>query len=101
MSEHPATVIPAHTLEDIAEVNATGLTPETVAEANAHPEVFANGQRAGGARAVRDLLRTGSWRPAVQAAAANLNPWTEVKVDTENPDRGALMITAGRGSSPG
>ena len=33
--------------------------------------------------------------PIFQAAAANLNPWTEVKVDTENPDRGALMIISG------
>jgi pimeloyl-ACP methyl ester carboxylesterase len=30
-----------------------------------------------------------------QAAAANLNPWTEVKVDTRNPDRGPLLITGG------
>jgi pimeloyl-ACP methyl ester carboxylesterase len=27
-----------------------------------------------------------------QAAAANLNPWTEAKVDTENPERGPLLI---------
>jgi hypothetical protein len=26
--------------------------------------------------------------PLFQAAAANVNPWTEVKVDTGNPDRG-------------
>jgi hypothetical protein len=26
--------------------------------------------------------------PLLQAAAANLNPWTEAKVDTKNPDRG-------------
>ena len=25
--------------------------------------------------------------PLSQAATANLNPWTEVKVDTDNPDR--------------
>src|SRR5256884_5484260 len=30
-----------------------------------------------------------------QAATANLNPWTEAKVDTENPDRGPLMLIAG------
>src|SRR5204863_3076320 len=29
--------------------------------------------------------------PLFQAAAANLNPWTEVKVDTANPDRGPLL----------
>jgi len=227
MSEHPATVIPAHTLEDIAEVNATGLTPvvfihglwllpsswdrwaqvfkaagyapitpgwpddpETVAEANAHPEVLANktvgqvadhyaeiigkldkrpavvGHSFGGLLAMivagrglsaatvaidaapfrgvlplpisalrsaapvltnpanrhkavpltyeqfryafanavseqeaHELYETycvpAPGAPLFQAAAANLNPWTEVKVDTENPDRGALMIISG------
>ena len=30
-----------------------------------------------------------------QAAAANLNPWTEAKVDTENPERGPLLIISG------
>jgi pimeloyl-ACP methyl ester carboxylesterase len=30
-----------------------------------------------------------------QAAAANLNPWTEAKVNTENPDRGPLLIISG------
>ena len=34
-------------------------------------------------------------KPLFQAAAANLNPWTEVKVDTENPDRGPLLIISG------
>lgn len=33
--------------------------------------------------------------PLFQAAAANLNPWTEVKVDTRNPDRGPLLIVSG------
>ena len=33
--------------------------------------------------------------PLFQAAAANLNPWTEAKVDTKNPDRGPLLIIAG------
>ncbi|MFL5895209.1 MAG: alpha/beta hydrolase [Thermoleophilaceae bacterium] len=33
--------------------------------------------------------------PLFQAAAANLNPWTEVKVDTKNPDRGPLLILSG------
>jgi non-heme chloroperoxidase len=34
-------------------------------------------------------------KPLFQAAAANLNPWTEAKVDTENPDRGPLLIISG------
>jgi non-heme chloroperoxidase len=224
---HPATVIPQHTLDDIAEVNATGLTPvvfihglwllpsswdrwadvfraagyapitpgwpddpETVAEANAHPEVFANktvgqvadhyaevigkldtrpavvGHSFGGllaqilagrglsvatvaidaapfrgvlplpisalkssapvltnpanrhkavpltyeqfryafANAVseeeaRQLYDTfavpASGAPLFQAATDNLNPWTEAKVDTENPERGPLLIVSG------
>jgi non-heme chloroperoxidase len=33
--------------------------------------------------------------PLFQAATANLNPWTEAKVDTKNPDRGPLLITSG------
>jgi non-heme chloroperoxidase len=32
----------------------------------------------------------GSGVPLFQAATANLNPWTEVKVDTRNPERGPL-----------
>jgi non-heme chloroperoxidase len=27
-----------------------------------------------------------------QAAAASLNPWTEAKLDTKNPERGPLLI---------
>jgi pimeloyl-ACP methyl ester carboxylesterase len=34
--------------------------------------------------------------PLFQAATANLNPWTEVKVDTKNPDRGPLLIVSGQ-----
>src|SRR6266567_4756808 len=30
--------------------------------------------------------------PLFQAASANLNPWTEARVDTENPARGPLLI---------
>jgi non-heme chloroperoxidase len=37
----------------------------------------------------------GSGKPIFQAAAANFNPWTEVKVDTRNPDRGPLLIISG------
>ncbi len=33
--------------------------------------------------------------PLFQAATANLNPWTEDKVDTENPERGPLPIMSG------
>jgi non-heme chloroperoxidase len=223
----PATSIPQHTLDDIAEVNATGRTPvvfihglwllpsswdrwaevfkaagyapitpgwpddpETVAEANAHPEVFANktvgqvadhydeviskldhqpaviGHSFGGLLAMilagrglstatvaidaapfrgvlplpisalrssapvlthpaskhkavpltyeqfryafanavseeeaHELYETyavpAPGAPLFQAAAANLNPWTEAKVDIENPYRGPLLIVSG------
>ena len=30
-----------------------------------------------------------------QAATANLNPWTEVKVDTRHPDRGPMLLISG------
>jgi len=33
--------------------------------------------------------------PLFQAATANLNPWTDVKVDTKNPARGPLLIISG------
>jgi pimeloyl-ACP methyl ester carboxylesterase len=36
-----------------------------------------------------------SGKPLFQAAAANLNPWTEVKVDTKNPERGPLLLISG------
>ena len=37
----------------------------------------------------------GSGISLVQMGNANLNPWTEAKVDTKNPDRGPLLIIAG------
>jgi non-heme chloroperoxidase len=47
----------------------------------------------------KDLYQTyavpASGAPLFQAAAANLNPWTEAKVDTNNPDRGPLLIIDG------
>jgi pimeloyl-ACP methyl ester carboxylesterase len=36
-----------------------------------------------------------SGEPLFQAAAANLNPWTEAKVNSKNPDRGPLLIISG------
>ena len=37
----------------------------------------------------------GSGVPLFQAATANLNPWTEAKVRSKNPDRGPLLIIDG------
>jgi non-heme chloroperoxidase len=47
----------------------------------------------------RELYETfavpASGAPLFQAAAANLNPWTEARVDTDNPRRGPLLIISG------
>ena len=37
----------------------------------------------------------GPGTPIFEAATANFNPWTEAKVDTKNPERGALLIISG------
>jgi non-heme chloroperoxidase len=37
----------------------------------------------------------GSGKSLAQMGNANLNPWTEAKVDTKNPDRGPLLIIDG------
>jgi pimeloyl-ACP methyl ester carboxylesterase len=42
-----------------------------------------------------DFHVAGSGVPIFQAVAANLNPWTEIKVDTLTPDRGPLLIISG------
>jgi non-heme chloroperoxidase len=36
-----------------------------------------------------------SGAPLFQAAAANINPWTEAKVNSKNPDRGPLLVISG------
>jgi pimeloyl-ACP methyl ester carboxylesterase len=43
----------------------------------------------------REYSVPGSGLPIFQAAVANLNPWSEVKVDTKNPKRGPLLIISG------
>jgi non-heme chloroperoxidase len=37
----------------------------------------------------------GAAEPLFQGAMANLNPWSELKVDTKNPDRGPLLLISG------
>jgi pimeloyl-ACP methyl ester carboxylesterase len=37
----------------------------------------------------------GSGVPLFQAASANLNPWTEAKVNSKSPERGPLLIVSG------
>ncbi len=36
-----------------------------------------------------------SGTPLFQVATANVNPWTEAKVDTKNPERGPLLVISG------
>ena len=51
-------------------------------------------------REARELYDTyhvaGSGLALVQMGNANLNPWTEARVDTRNPDRGPLLIMDGK-----
>jgi len=57
---------------------------------------FANAVSEEEARELYDQFAVpGSGTPIFQAASANINPWTEAKVDVENPDRGPLLITSG------
>ncbi|MFZ0042769.1 MAG: alpha/beta hydrolase [Solirubrobacteraceae bacterium] len=57
---------------------------------------FANAVSEEEARQLYDAFAVpASGVPLFQAATANLNPWTEAKVDTENPARGPLLIISG------
>jgi pimeloyl-ACP methyl ester carboxylesterase len=57
---------------------------------------FANAVDEDEARKLYDTYSVAtSAEPIFQAAAANLNPWTEDKVDTKNPERGPLLIVSG------
>ena len=51
--------------------------------------------RGGGEEALRRVPRRRLRDPLAQMGNANLNPWTESKVDTKNPDRGPLLIIEG------
>jgi pimeloyl-ACP methyl ester carboxylesterase len=54
---------------------------------------FANAVAEDEAKALYETYSVpGSGAPIFQAATANLNPWTEAKVDTKNPARGPLLI---------
>src|SRR5438105_6122505 len=57
---------------------------------------FANARsEAEAQRLYKEFAVPASGVPLFQAATANLNPWTEAKVDTKNPDRGPLLIISG------
>jgi pimeloyl-ACP methyl ester carboxylesterase len=57
---------------------------------------WANALSAEEARQLYDTYHVaGSGVPIFQAVAANLNPFTEITVDTHNPERGPLLIISG------
>jgi non-heme chloroperoxidase len=57
---------------------------------------FANAVEEGEAKALyEEFAVPASGAPLFQAATANLNPWTEAKVDSDNPERGPLLIVSG------
>jgi non-heme chloroperoxidase len=57
---------------------------------------FANAVSEEEARMLYDTYAVpASGAPLFQAATANLNPWTEAKVYTDNPQRGPLLIISG------
>jgi pimeloyl-ACP methyl ester carboxylesterase len=57
---------------------------------------FANAVSEGEAKELYETFAVpASGAPLFQAASANLNPWTEAKVDSRNPDRGPLLIISG------
>jgi pimeloyl-ACP methyl ester carboxylesterase len=57
---------------------------------------FANAVDEGEARELYETFAVPApGAPLFQAATANLNPWTEAQVDTENPARGPLLIISG------
>jgi non-heme chloroperoxidase len=76
--------------KQIEQANATGLTPV----------VFIHGLwLLPSSWDAKELYSTfavpASGLPLFQAATANLNPWTEAKVDSKNPKRGPLLIIDG------
>jgi pimeloyl-ACP methyl ester carboxylesterase len=57
---------------------------------------FANAVEEDEAKALyEEFAVPASGAPLFQAATANLNPWTEAKVDSENPERGPLLLISG------
>src|SRR5438128_11078397 len=57
---------------------------------------FANAVSEGEARELYEAFAVpASGTPLFQVATENVNPWTEVKVDTKNPERGPLLIISG------
>jgi non-heme chloroperoxidase len=61
---------------------------------------WANGVSEEEARSLYERFHVGApGKPIFQAAVENLNPATELKVDTKNPDRGPLLISPARSTT--
>jgi pimeloyl-ACP methyl ester carboxylesterase len=57
---------------------------------------FANAVSEGEAKELYETFAVpASGTPLFQVATENVNPWTEVKVDTKNPERGPMLIISG------
>ena len=57
---------------------------------------FANAVSDGEAKELYETFAVpASGAPLFQVATENVNPWTEVKVDTKNPERGSLLLISG------
>jgi non-heme chloroperoxidase len=56
---------------------------------------FANAVGEDEAKALYDEFAVPAAGKPLFQATANINPWTEAKVDTDNPDRGPLLIISG------
>jgi non-heme chloroperoxidase len=90
----PATLLPAGTLinkpQNAHDLRKSGLTYEQFRYG------FANAVSEDEAKELYETYAVpASGKPLFQAATANLNPWTDAKVDTENPARGPLLIISG------
>jgi pimeloyl-ACP methyl ester carboxylesterase len=58
---------------------------------------FANAVDEGEAKELYEIFAVPApGRPVFQAATANLNPWTEARVERKSPDRGPLLIISGQ-----
>ena len=116
-AEHTATpVITDDERSEIERVNRSGrtplvfvpcaarrpcsTTPESPPRRAAHDDQFWYAfENAVSEQEAADLYEAfavpGSGAPLFQAASANLNPWTEVKVNSKNPERGPMLIISG------
>src|SRR5438552_404484 len=90
-----ATTAPTTITEQIDQANASGRTPVSLTF-DQFRYGWANALEEGEAKELFETFMVAApGEPLFQAAMANLNPWTEVKVNTTNPDRGPLLVISG------